>query len=90
MRRQRTPWPKAESGSESYVRSPGPSPIAPSTTTLSTAERLQWNFNRFLALEIGHSYSDQSSSDAQVLVTRYNSYGFNLHWSILGRAEARR
>lgn len=56
-----------------------------STTSFNTSESLGWSFNRFLTLSVAHAYVDQSSSDQDALDTRYNSYGFNLRWTIRGR-----
>lgn len=62
----------------------------PSTTTISTNASLGWNFNRFLSLSVGHSYSDQTSSDPTTLDTHYSVYGFSLTWAIRGREGVNR
>ena len=62
--------------------------IAPvASNTISTAETLAWNFNPFVSLDLVHTFNDQTSSDPAVLDTRYNSYGFAIHWAIRGRQE---
>ncbi len=61
---------------------------APATETADVTGTVGWNFNRFLALHVGASWTyqnTQSSSASGALDTQYASYGLALRWAIRGR-----
>jgi hypothetical protein len=61
---------------------------APATDTADVTGTLGWNFNRFLALHVGASWTYQntrSTTASGALDTQYGSYGLTLHWAIRGR-----
>lgn len=57
---------------------------ATKTTAWSSAETVGWAFNRFVSLNLAHSYTDQSAS-SDALDANHHSYGMYVRWNIRGR-----